>query len=88
MLNEVTIIDPHELVRYVLSLFYYYYYYYYYDYTLRTWAGFETCSWAGQLSGLVNNSSSQIFYRFRDDRFLVNERQMRYVGTLGTSNAL
>ena len=55
---------------------------------LRTWAGFETCSWADQLSGLVSNSSAQIYYRSRDDRFLVNERRMRSVGTLGTSNAL
>jgi len=49
---------------------------------------FETCSWADQLSGLVSNSSAQIYYRSRDDRFLVNERRMQSVGTLGTSNAL
>ena len=49
---------------------------------------FETCSWADQLAGLVSNSSAQIYYKSRDDRFLVNERRMRSVGTLGTSNAL
>ena len=49
---------------------------------------FETCSWADQLTGLVSNSSAQIYYKSRDDRFLVKERRMWSVGTLGTSNAL
>ena len=43
---------------------------------------FETCSWADQLSWLVSNSSAQIYYRSGD------ERRMRSLGTLGTSNAL
>ena len=29
--------------------------------SLCTWAGFETCSWAGQLLVLVSNSSAQIY---------------------------